>query len=147
MQQDLIKIDDNVQLDHSPVKFEKATKYLTEKVSQTDDFNNVQESKLKWLNHLVKELIERYDKNMQWHFTVYVMSWNELYNQNTRFPSVNVFNALFEYLWGTTLNTKSNMDKLHVFRPGINMYLTKQRANCENNVQLNERKIPKIYDT
>ena len=56
MQQDLFETDDNIQLDDSPVDFEKTTKGFTDKASQTDDLNNTLEVELKRLKHSVKEL-------------------------------------------------------------------------------------------
>ena len=69
VQQDLFETDDNIQLDDSPVDFEKTTKGFTDKASQTDDLNNTLEVELKRLKHSVKELRESYGKNMQSHFT------------------------------------------------------------------------------
>ena len=80
MQQDLFETDDNIQLDDSPVDFEKTTKDLTDKASQTDDLNNTLEVELKRLKHSVKELRESYGKNMRSHFTDHVISSNELCN-------------------------------------------------------------------
>ena len=98
MQQDLFETDDNIQLDDSPVDFEKTTKDLTDKASQTDDLNNTLEVELKRLKHSVKELRESYGKNMRSHFTDHVISSNELCNHYTGFPSVDALNAVFEYL-------------------------------------------------
>ena len=56
VQQDLFETDDNIQLDDSPVDFEKTTKGFTDKTSQTDDLNNTLEVELKRLKHSVKEL-------------------------------------------------------------------------------------------
>ena len=98
VQQDLFETDDNIQLDDSPVDFEKTTKDLTDKASQTDDLNNTLEVELKRLKHSVKELRESYGKNMRSHFTDQVISSNELCNHYTGFPSVDVLNAVFEYL-------------------------------------------------
>ena len=69
MQYDLFETEDSIQLDDSPVDFEKTTKDLTDKASQTDDLNNSLEVELKRLKHSVKELRESYGKNMQSHFT------------------------------------------------------------------------------
>ena len=63
MQPGLCETDDNIELDDSPVDFEKTTKDLTDKASQTDDLNNTLEVKLKRLKHSVKELRESYGKN------------------------------------------------------------------------------------
>ena len=84
--------------DDSPVDLEKTTKGLTYKPSQTDDLNNTLEVELKRLKHSVKKLRESYDKNMRSHFTDYVISSNGLCNHYTGFPSVDVLNAVFEYL-------------------------------------------------
>ena len=59
VQQDLFEIDYNIQLDDSLVDFEKTTKGLTDKASQTVDFNNTQEDELKRLKYSVKELREK----------------------------------------------------------------------------------------
>ena len=48
-QQDLFETDDNIQLDDSPVDFEKKTKGL-------NDLNNTLEAELKILKYSVKEL-------------------------------------------------------------------------------------------
>ena len=48
-QQDLFETDDNIQLDDSPVDFEKKTKGL-------NDLNNTLEVELKILKYSVKEL-------------------------------------------------------------------------------------------
>ena len=98
MQQDLFETDDNSQLDDSPVDFQKTTKGLTDKASQTNDLSNTLEVKLKRLKHSVKELIESYSKNMQSNFTDQVISSNELCNHYAGLPSVDVLNAVFEYL-------------------------------------------------
>ena len=75
----------------------KQPRALLIKASQTDDFNNTQKSELKRLKHSIKELRESYDKNMRSHFTD-VISSNELCNHYTGFSSVDVLNAVFEYL-------------------------------------------------
>ena len=101
MQQDIFETDDNIQLDDSPVDFGKTAKGLTDKAgsySQTNDLNNTLEVELKALKHSVKELRESYGKNMRSHFTDQVISSNELCNHCTGFPSVDVLNAVFEYL-------------------------------------------------
>ena len=98
VQQDLFEPDDNIQLDDSPVDFEKTTKDVIDKSSQTDDLNNTLEVELKKLKHLVKELRESYSKNMRSHFTDPVIFSNELCNHYTGFPSVDVLNVVFEYL-------------------------------------------------
>ena len=36
------------------------------------------------------------------------------------------------------------MNKLHLFTFGVNLYLAKQRTNCKNNAQINERKYPNV---
>ena len=41
MQQDLFETDDNSQLDDSPVDFQKTTKGLTDKASQTNDLSKL----------------------------------------------------------------------------------------------------------
>ena len=76
----------------------KQPRALLIKASQTDDFNNTQEIELKRLKHSIKELRESYDKNMRSHFTDHVISSNELCNHYTGFSSVDVLNAVFEYL-------------------------------------------------
>ena len=101
MQQDIFETDDNIQLDDSPVDFGKTAKGLTDKAgsySQTNDLNNTLEVELKALKHSAKELRESYGKNMRSHFTDQVISSNELCNHYTGFPSVDVLNAVFEYL-------------------------------------------------
>ena len=76
----------------------KQPRALLIKASQTDDFNNTQEIELKRLKHSIKELRESYDKNMRSHFADHVISLNELCNYYTGFSSVDVLNAVFEYL-------------------------------------------------
>ena len=98
VQQDLFEPDDNIHLDDSPVDFEKTTKDVIDKSSQTDDLDNTLKVELKRLKHLVKELRESYSKNMRSHFTDHVIFSNELCNHYTGFPSVDVLNAVFEYL-------------------------------------------------
>ena len=51
VQQDLFETDYNIQLDDSLVDFEKTTKGLTDKASQTVDFHNTQEDELKRLRN------------------------------------------------------------------------------------------------
>ena len=97
VQQDLFETDGNIQLDDSPVDFEKTTKGLTDKASQTDDINNALKVELKRLKHSVKELRESYGKNMRSHFTDHVIFSNKLCNHYTGFPSVDVLNAVFEF--------------------------------------------------
>ena len=60
--------------------------------------NKTLEVELKRLKHLVKELRASYGKNMRLHFTDHVISSNELCNHYTGFSSVDVLNAVFEYL-------------------------------------------------
>ena len=98
VQQYLFETDYNIQLDDSLVDFEKTTKGLIDKASQTIDFNSTQGDELKRLKHSVKELRESYDKNMRSHFTDHVISSNELCNHYTGFLSVDILNAVFEYL-------------------------------------------------
>ena len=88
---------DSIQLDDSPVDFEKTTKGFTDNPSQTDGLNNDLEVDLKRLKYSVKELREGYCKNMRSHFTDHVISSNKLCNHYTGFPSVDVLNAVFEY--------------------------------------------------
>ena len=97
MQQHLFETDDNIELDDSPVDFEKTTLGLTDKASQTDDVNNILEVEPKGLKHSVKELRESYGKNMRSHFTDHVIFSNKLCNHYTGFPSVDVLNAVFEF--------------------------------------------------
>ena len=66
-------------------RFDKKKKNngLTDKESQTDDFNVIRES---------------YNENVRSHFTDHVISSNELCNHYTGFPSVVALNPDFEYL-------------------------------------------------
>ena len=85
MQQGLCEIDGKIQLHDSRVDLTKKRKNngLTDKGSQTDDFNVIRES---------------YNKNVRSHFTDHVISSNELCNHYTGFPSVVALNPDFEYL-------------------------------------------------
>ena len=59
------------------------------------------------MKHSVKELRESYDKNMWSHFTDHVISSSELCNCYRGFLSVDVLNAVFEYLTLSCITTKN----------------------------------------